>query len=94
MLEKEYYTNGQRVYQLDGNILTYYYKNGTVKATGRYEADKMEGEWKFYRETGALWQVGNFKNGEKHGAWIRYSKDNRVEYEATFVDGKQQKKHV
>ncbi|MBN1937007.1 MAG: hypothetical protein JW934_20270 [Anaerolineae bacterium] len=91
MLGKEYYANGQRVYQLEENILTYYFKNGAIKAAGRYQDGQMEGEWRFYRETGALWQIGHLKNGKKHGTWIRYSKENRIEYEAIFIDGKEKK---
>lgn len=52
----------------------------------------MEGEWKFYRESGQLWQIGNVKNGQKHGSWIRYDKKDRLEYDETFADGKIVKK--
>jgi antitoxin component YwqK of YwqJK toxin-antitoxin module len=31
------------------NKMTYYFKNGKVKADGFYENDLMEGEWNFYR---------------------------------------------
>ena len=47
----------------------------------------MEGEWKFYRETGQLWQVGNFKEGQKHGFWIRYDRKGELEYQEKFKDG-------
>jgi len=68
MLDKKYCANGTPVYNLTGDRLTYYYKNGKLKAEGKYIKDKMEGEWLFYRETGQLWQVGNFKNGKKEGS--------------------------
>lgn len=48
----------------------------------------MEGEWKFYRESGQLWQVGTFNKGEKHGRWIRYDKQENLEYDETFENGK------
>ncbi|GAB6155380.1 hypothetical protein JCM17380_41310 [Desulfosporosinus burensis] len=60
--------------------LTYFFKNGKVKAEGTFENELMIGEWKFYRETGQLWQVGNFENGKKNGIWIRYDKNNQLEY--------------
>ncbi|HEY4650582.1 MAG TPA: hypothetical protein VIG72_04165 [Pontibacter sp.] len=44
MLEKKFYTNGQPVHELKGSKLTYYYKNGKVKATGTFENGLMEGE--------------------------------------------------
>lgn len=39
----------------------------------------LEGEWIFYRQSGQLWQIGNFQNNKKHGKWIRFNKDNQVE---------------
>ncbi len=51
MLGKDTNANGQRSYLLEYSILTYYYKNGKVRAFGSYENDKMEGEWTFYRKT-------------------------------------------
>lgn len=88
MLDKEKYTNGQKSLEIEGNQLTYFFKNGTVKATGTFENGEMEGEWKFYRETGQLWQVGHFKNGKKNGSWIRYDKNNQLEYDAFFENDK------
>ena len=34
MLDKKNYTNGQKVQELKGNRLTYFFKNGKVKAEG------------------------------------------------------------
>ncbi len=92
MFKKEEYANGQKVYAFDGNQLTYYYKNGQVKAQGVYEDDMMEGKWVFYREDGQLWQVGHFLQNEKHGSWVRYDKQGQVEFDETFEHGKQVKK--
>lgn len=85
MLEKKSYANGQAVYTLEGERLTYYFKNGTVKASGAYVNEQMEGEWRFYRESGQLWQVGNFRSGEKHGPWVRYSRRGEVESRQEFT---------
>ena len=88
MLEKKNYANGQEVYKNDDNKLTYYYKNGKIKAEGLFENNQMECEWKFYRESGQLWQIGNFQNGKKHGTWTRFDKENQQEYHESFEGGK------
>ncbi|GEN50239.1 toxin-antitoxin system YwqK family antitoxin [Alkalibacterium pelagium] len=92
MLEKKEYANGQKVYELEDNVLTYFYEDATVKAKGPFVEDKMEGEWVFYRKTGDLWQVGHFKDNQKHGRWLRYSRDGEVEYDEHFENGKLLKK--
>lgn len=44
MLGKTHYANGQIIWMLEGNLLTYYYKSGNIKASGVYENNKMQGE--------------------------------------------------
>jgi len=88
MLEKKEYSNGQPVYMLKDNVLTYYFKNGNKKSKGKYENELMEGKWKFYRENSQLWQIGHFSAGVKHGKWIRYDENGEVEYEEEFFNGK------
>lgn len=92
MLENKEYANGQQVFELIGDRLTYYFKNGRVKAVGDLVNGQMEGEWTFYRETGQLWQVGHFANGIKSGTWSRYDRSDQLEYLETFVDGKKVRK--
>lgn len=87
-MEKKTYANGQKVYELNDDFLTYYFKDGTEKSKGPYKEDMMEGEWVFYRQSGELWQVGQFKANQKHGRWIRYSRDNEIEYDEEFSEGK------
>jgi antitoxin component YwqK of YwqJK toxin-antitoxin module len=89
MLDKKLYSNGQKVYELNDNFLTYYYKNGIVRAKGKFIDGLMEGEWIFYRESGHLWQVSNFRNNLKHGSWVRYDKSGNVEYHEFFENNKQ-----
>jgi len=48
----------------------------------------MDGEWKFYRESGQLWQVANFKNNMKHGLWVRYDRNGKEEYREIFENNK------
>lgn len=88
MHEKKFYSNGQPVNEVAGDILTYFYKNGKIKARGQFISNQMEGEWVFYRETGQLWQIANFRNNRKHGAWIRFDRNDKVEYEEEFADNK------
>lgn len=91
-LGKTHYTNGQRVWELNGSRLTYYYKSGKIKAEGGYTTEKMQGEWKFYNEAGRLIQIGHFKDDLKHGAWTRYDGNGNITYDESFADGKIQKK--
>ncbi|MEX0742080.1 MAG: hypothetical protein WD294_02810 [Phycisphaeraceae bacterium] len=88
MQSKKEYANGQKVYEQEGEVLTYFFKTGIVKARGNSIDGVMEGEWVFYRESGDLWQVGHFENGQKHGQWIRYDKQGKLEYDAQFANGK------
>lgn len=88
MLEKKNYANGQQVFELKNDRLTYFFKTGIKKAEGSYIKDIMEGEWKFYRENGQLWQIGNFKHNMKHGKWIRYNKEGIPEFDKVFENGK------
>lgn len=88
MLEKERYANGQRMWQIADDRLTYFFADGTLKAEGPYLNGLMEGEWRFYRQTGQLWVVGNFRQGQKDGRWTRWNKDDQVEYDETFAGGK------
>ena len=88
MLSKKFYSNGQPIYELTDDTLTYFFKNGTLKATGPFVNEMMQGEWTFYRETGQLWQVGNFRDNMKHGSFVRYNRSNQVEYQEEFNLGK------
>ena len=80
------------MHEQQGDTLTYYFKDGTIKAQGAALHGVMQGEWKFYRATGQLWQMGNFYHGKKNGHWIRFNKLDEMEYEAIFENGKIQKK--
>ncbi|MHB9055236.1 MAG: toxin-antitoxin system YwqK family antitoxin [Paludibacteraceae bacterium] len=90
--EKNTYVNGQTIFEFKDHKLTYFFKNGNLKAHGSFINNLMEREWKFYRESGQFWVIGNFKNGQKNGSWIRYDKKNILEYAEFFEDGKQMKK--
>jgi len=91
-MKNQYYANGQKVFEQKGNIRTYFFKTGTMRAKGKFVDGSMEGKWIFNRNTGDLWQIGHFLQNEKHGEWIRYDKKGTVEYHAEFVGGKLIKK--
>lgn len=88
MEDKKFYKNGELAMELKGETMTYYYLNGRIRATGPFIDGHMEGEWIFYRETGQLWQIASFKEDLKHGRWIRYNRDNKVEYDKVFENNK------
>ena len=93
MLKATHYSNNQPIYQIQDDQLTYYYKNGAVKAVGAFFNEMMEGKWHFYKETGQLFQIGHFYHEHKHGSWIRYDKNNQIEFDEIFDLGKKIKKH-
>jgi antitoxin component YwqK of YwqJK toxin-antitoxin module len=91
MMKNKQYVNGQKTYEQVGDKLTYFFKDGKIKAEGISINGIMEGEWKFYRESGQLWQVGNFENNQKQGKWVRYNQQGIKEYEEQFISGKLKK---
>jgi antitoxin component YwqK of YwqJK toxin-antitoxin module len=88
MLDKKTYVNGQQIYELIDDMLTFYYKNGKLKAKGAYRDQQLDGEWIFYRETGQLWQIGYFKMCKKQGTWTRYDRNDQIEYKESFIEDK------
>ncbi|EKE28873.1 MAG: hypothetical protein ACD_3C00001G0014 [uncultured bacterium (gcode 4)] len=83
-----YYTNGQKISEQNGDILTYYFKTGKIKAKWKSINGIMDWDWIFNRESGELWQIWNFMANEKHGEWIRYGREWKIEYHALFNEGK------
>lgn len=92
-MKESFFKNGQKATSQKGDVLTYFYKSGPVKAKGKFVDDLMQGKWVFNREDGSLWQIGHFKDNLKHGEWIRYDKTGKVEYRERFVQGKNVKRN-
>lgn len=90
----EFYANGQRAFKADGNKMTYFFRNGRIRAEGLLENGVMEGAWRFYRDSGLLWQIGSFVNGNKDGVWTRYDKIGELEDEETFRNDRKLKSRV
>lgn len=82
------YNNGQLVKEQKRDILTYYHKDGKIKAQGKCVDGVFQGKWLFNKKAGYLWSIGHFKDNKKHGKWIRYKADGSVEKEETFENGK------
>jgi uncharacterized protein YdhG (YjbR/CyaY superfamily) len=61
-----------------------YYKNGGIKASGKYKGDQPHGAWKFYRLDGSLMRSGNFNQGTQSGVWTTYDKNGKKIKETTF----------
>lgn len=88
----ETYSNGQRVTEQKDDTLTYYFKDGSIKAQGKFIDGIMRNKWIFNKKEGYLWQVGFFdENGKQHGPWVLYNKDGSVQKEKHFDHGKQLK---
>lgn len=84
------YRNGQIKMEDHDGFRSYYYENGVLKAIGHFDG-KMQGEWRFYRKSGKLWQVGHLMDDNKHGPWLRYDHNGKIEKETYFINGKAQK---
>jgi uncharacterized protein YdhG (YjbR/CyaY superfamily) len=62
-----------------------FYPDGVLKAKGKYKADKLHGDWKWFRKTGVIMRSGSFKNGEQVGTWITYDVNGKVYKETVFT---------
>ena len=61
-----------------------YYKNGGIKAKGKYKGSKMHGKWEFYRMDGSLMRSGAFTNGSQSGTWITFDAKGKKVKETKF----------
>ena len=65
-------------YPKKNGLFVEYYKNGGVKAEGKYKSKVMNGAWKFYRLDGSLMRSGSFKNGEQSGTWTTFDSKGKI----------------
>lgn len=61
-----------------------YYKNGGVKAKGKYKGSKMHGKWEFFRMDGTVMRTGSFNNGKQSGLWITFDAKGKKVKETKF----------
>ena len=71
-------------YPKKSGVFLEFYKNGGIKAEGKYKSGEMHGEWKFYRLDGSLMRSGSFKNGEQSGIWKTFADNGRLVKETQF----------
>ena len=63
-----------------------FYPNGVLKASGKYKKNKLHGDWKWFRKTGAIMRSGSFNDGEQTGIWITYDTKGKA-YKKTLMSG-------
>lgn len=61
-----------------------YYKNGGVKAKGKYKSNKMHGKWEFFRLDGSLMRSGSFTDGNQSGVWTTFDAKGKKVKESKF----------
>ena len=79
-----------RIEQINGSypkkngLFIEYYKNGGVKARGKYKGKSMHGRWEFFRQDGSIMRTGSFKEGKQSGEWITYDSKGKVVKKTVF----------
>lgn len=81
------YANGQPACVLADGVLTYYYADGGLRARGPFDG-RMQGDWTFWRKSGALWQTAQFVDDRQHGEVVRYARDGTVEARLHYDSGR------
>ncbi|MEY4443940.1 MAG: hypothetical protein RL301_19 [Actinomycetota bacterium] len=61
-----------------------YYKNGGIKARGKFKGKAMHGKWEFFRQNGSIMRTGSFINGKQSGTWITYDAKGKVVKKSNF----------
>ncbi len=71
-------------YPKKNGLFVEFYRNGGVKAKGKYKGEVMHGRWEFYRLDGSLMRSGSFKDGEQSGEWVTYDAKGKVVKKSHF----------
>ena len=63
--------------------------NGNVvgRKKGNILKGKIEGKWLIYNNS-QLWIKSNYKNGKRHGEWIRYYASGKLHIKINYKEGK------
>lgn len=61
-----------------------FYGNGVLKAIGKMKADKLHGNWKWFRKDGVIMRSGSFENGKQTGIWITYDQKGKPYKKTNF----------
>lgn len=81
------YSSGQELSAKVGIWHHEYFENGAIKAVGIIEDGNKEGEWRFYRKNGLVWQIVNYHQGIKNGLCTRYDAKGNRSFMENFVGG-------
>ena len=79
-----------RIIQINGNYpkrsgeYLEFYGNGVLKAIGKMKAEKLHGDWKWFRKDGVIMRSGSFKNGKQIGVWITYDQKGKPYKKTNF----------
>lgn len=75
------YLNGK-----DFGKWTFYYSNGKIETTGRFnKSGQRIGKWKYYFSNGKIKQISSYsKNGEVKGKWVTYDSIGNVTSEINY----------
>lgn len=71
-------------YPKKNGLFIEYYKNGGIKAKGKYKGAKMHGKWEFFRIDGSLMRSGSFINGKQSGLWTTFDAKGKKVKESKF----------
>ena len=71
-------------YPKKNGLFIEYYKNGGIKAKGKYKGSKMHGKWEFFRIDGSLMRSGSFTNGKQNGLWTTFDAKGKKVKESNF----------
>ena len=66
--------------------IVYYDKNGIIEAVEPYRKWIITGTLKSYYKSGAIKQTINFKNDKHVGLWREYYENEKIKYEADYID--------
>jgi uncharacterized protein YdhG (YjbR/CyaY superfamily) len=61
-----------------------FYGNGVLKAIGKMKAEKLHGDWKWFRKDGVIMRSGSFKSGQQVGVWITYDQKGKPYKKTNF----------
>lgn len=71
-------------YPKKNGLFILYYKNGGIKAKGKYKGAQLHSKWEFYRQDGSLMRSGEFNNGAQCGTWVTYDAKGKKVKETKF----------
>lgn len=78
-----HYKNGH-----DHGKWKFYYNNGQLETTGKFNMGKRIGKWRYYYEDGKLRQISNYLDGNKEGVWFKLDESGDTIWTRTYSNNK------